>query len=170
MLFRSVETQRFFIDDTLISISTSIGNEPNLSIILSENSFNSASVFKIASFESNYHDLIAACVKTRKPVVISTGLCSKKEIEEIINKTKDDNENFYLLGVSYWYLDEFSCVLVKRNELWFKKSLSEIEKVWNIIEKERVDGYEHRASKKRRPSIDNTEKVGCLIQLNEDSM
>ena len=95
---------------------------------------------------------------------------SKYEIEEIINKTKEDNENFYLLGVSYWYLDEFSCVLVKRNELWFKKSLSEIEKVWNIIEKERVDGYEHRASKKRRPSIDNTEKVGCLIQLNEDSM
>ena len=95
---------------------------------------------------------------------------SKYEIEEIINKTKEDNENFYLLGVSYWYLDEFSCVLVKRNELWFKKSLSEIENVWNIIEKERIDGYEHRASKKRRPSIDNTEKVGCLIQLNEDSM
>ena len=95
---------------------------------------------------------------------------SKNEIEEIINKTKEDNENFYLLGVSYWYLDEFSCVLVKRNELWFKKSLSEIENVWNIIEKERVDGYEHRASKKRRPSIDKTEKVGCLIQLNEDSM
>lgn len=95
---------------------------------------------------------------------------SKYEIEEIINNTKEDNENFYLLGVSYWYLDEFSCVLVKRNELWFKKSLPEIENVWNIIEKERVDGYEHRASKKRRPSIDNTEKVGCLIQLNEDSM
>jgi len=54
--------------------------------------------------------------------------------------------------------------------LWFKKSLSEIENVWNIIEKERVDGYEHRASKKRRPSIDKTEKVGCLIELNEDSM
>ena len=95
---------------------------------------------------------------------------SKYEIEEIINKTKEDNENLYLSGMSYWYLDEFSCVLVKRNELWFKKSLSEIEKVWAIIEKERVDGYEHRASKKRRPSIDNTEKVGCLIQLNEDSM
>ena len=95
---------------------------------------------------------------------------SENEIEEIINKTKEENENLYLLGVSYWYLDEFSCVLVKRNELWFKKSLSEIEKVWKIIEKERIDGYEHRASKKRRPSIDNTETVGCLIQLNEDSM
>jgi putative phage-type endonuclease len=95
---------------------------------------------------------------------------SKNEIEEIINKAREDNENFYLLGVSYWYLDEFSCVLVKRNELWFKNSLSEIENVWNIIEKERVDGYEHRASKKRRPSIDKTEKVGCLIELNEDSM
>jgi putative phage-type endonuclease len=95
---------------------------------------------------------------------------SKNEIEEIINKAREDNENFYLLGVSYWYLDEFSCVLVKRNELWFKKSLSEIENVWNIIEKERIDGYEHRASKKRRPSIDKTEKVGCLIELNEDSM
>ena len=95
---------------------------------------------------------------------------NEKEIEDIINKAKEENENLYLLGVSYWYLDEFSCVLVKRNELWFKKSLPEIENVWNIIEKERVDGYEHRASKRRRPSIDKTEKVGCLIQLNEDSM
>lgn len=46
------------------------------------------SAFKIASFESNYHDLIAECVKTKKPVIISTGLCSKKEIQEIIDVVK----------------------------------------------------------------------------------
>ena len=45
-----------------------------------------------------------------------------------------------------------------------------IEKIWKIIEKERIEGYEHRASKKRSPSIDKTEHVGSLIQLNEDSM
>lgn len=90
-------------------------------------------------------------------------------VEEYKNKLKNDFENFYICYISYWYLDEFSCVLVKRNELWFKKSLPEIEKTWNIIEKERIEGYEHRASKKRKSSIDNTETKGCLIELNEDS-
>ena len=44
--------------------------------------------FKISSFEANYHDLIIECVKTRKPVIISTGMCKKKEIQEIVNLVK----------------------------------------------------------------------------------
>ena len=39
-----------------------------------------------------------------------------------------------------------------------------------IIEKERIDGYEHRASKKRKPSIDNTDSPGkCLLAMSDDS-
>ena len=49
----------------------------------------------------------------------------------------------------YWRLEEYSCVLVLRNKLWFKNAISKIEEVWNIIEKERVDGYEHRLPKKQ---------------------
>ncbi len=47
--------------------------------------------FKIASFEANYHELIAECVKTNKPVIISTGLCNKKEISEIIKIVKKNS-------------------------------------------------------------------------------
>ena len=124
--------------------------------------------FKPCDLSSNEEVL----VNNKKKLVhrILDGNKDKKEIEEIINSIKKENENQYVVDLKYWYLDEFSCVLVKRNELWFKKSLSEIEKIWKIIEKERVEGYEHRASKKRSPSIDKTEHVGCLIQLNEDSM
>ena len=45
--------------------------------------------FKIASFEAIYHDLISACVKTGKPVIISTGMCTKEEIKEIVDLVKN---------------------------------------------------------------------------------
>ena len=47
--------------------------------------------FKIASFEANYHELIAECVKTNKPIIISTGLCDKKEILDIIKVVKNNS-------------------------------------------------------------------------------
>jgi hypothetical protein len=50
-------------------------------------------------------------------------------------------------------LDEFSCILVKRNRNWFNSALPKIEEAWKIIEIERVIGYEHRAAKKRTPKI-----------------
>jgi hypothetical protein len=58
-------------------------------------------------------------------------------------------EEYVLFNTLYWYLDEISCVLIKRNKLWFATALPKIQELWNIILKERVDGYEHRASKKR---------------------
>lgn len=50
----------------------------------------------------------------------------------------------------YWYLDEYSCVLVRRNRLWFSEAVKVLEKVWTMIEEERETGYEHRAPVKRR--------------------
>ena len=48
----------------------------------------------------------------------------------------------------------FSCVFVKRNNEWFKNNIGQLEKVWNIIEMERISGYEHRAPRQRGSSID----------------
>ena len=39
--------------------------------------------------------------------------------------------------------------MIKRNRLWFESALPKIKEIWNIILKERVEGYEHRASKKK---------------------
>ena len=49
----------------------------------------------------------------------------------------------------YWKLTEISCVMVCRNELWFKNVIGEIQSVWETIEKERITGYSHREVKKR---------------------
>lgn len=50
----------------------------------------------------------------------------------------------------YWYLDEYSCVLVRRNRLWFEEAVKVLARVWTMIEEERDTGYEHRAPVKRR--------------------
>ena len=50
----------------------------------------------------------------------------------------------------YWYLDEYSCVLVRRNRLWFSEAVHILERLWETIEKERQSGYEHRAPMKRK--------------------
>lgn len=50
----------------------------------------------------------------------------------------------------YWYLDEYSCVLVRRNRLWFSEAVKVLERVWATIEEERETGYEHRAPAKKK--------------------
>ena len=49
----------------------------------------------------------------------------------------------------YWRLDEVSCVLVPRNRFWFAAAQPVLAELWAIIEKEKVDGFEHRAPAKR---------------------
>lgn len=50
----------------------------------------------------------------------------------------------------HWYLDEYSCVLVRRNRLWFSEAVKVLERVWEMIVEERQAGYEHRAPVKRK--------------------
>ena len=68
--------------------------------------------------------------------------------EEIFKK----HENKLFIKTIYWKLDEFSCILVLRNKLWFDSIINKITDIWNIIEKERITGYDHRAPKKKSPS------------------
>jgi hypothetical protein len=56
----------------------------------------------------------------------------------------------------YWYLDEYSCVLVRRNRLWFSEAVKVLEKVWSTIEEERETGYEHRAPAKKKAAAAGT--------------
>ena len=69
-----------------------------------------------------------------------------------------------------------SCVLIQRNKTWFQTNIGQIEKVWNIVEQERITGYEHRAPKRREKKDINQNqnqntiynafnKSGCLINI-----
>ena len=104
--------------------------------------------------------------------------------EDIIDKNAD---SMWVKNI-YWYLEQYSCVLVKHNPMWFKTAIPTIQRVWNIILNERETGYEHRAPKKRSPpkkktnddnnkvsssaTVDNgiqasSSSSGCLIVISD---
>jgi hypothetical protein len=66
-----------------------------------------------------------------------------------IQTQKDENPNYVLANTAYWGLDQYSCVLVKRNRAWFNTAIPYIERLWRTVERERVTGCEHRLPKKR---------------------
>ena len=50
----------------------------------------------------------------------------------------------------FWKLEEYSCVLVLRNQLWFKENIGALERLWNIVLKERETGeWTSRGPQKR---------------------
>ena len=75
---------------------------------------------------------------------------SKNIIDDWIEtETISHAHKFELYKIRFWFLDEYSCVLIQRNRLWFNAALPLIKDTWDTILKERNDGYEHRASKKK---------------------
>lgn len=108
------------------------------------------------------------------------------DINEWINTQKEtmNTDNRVLFSIKYWYLDEISCVYIPRNRVWFSNAVPRIQEIWDTIIKERVDGYEHRASKKRQVSdrsmsivsddgipmnvFSKVENTVCLIKLDEN--
>ncbi|MGA1049016.1 MAG: YqaJ viral recombinase family protein, partial [Minisyncoccia bacterium] len=75
----------------------------------------------------------------------------KENIDEWITQTKKEGQtnNLILFNTIYWYLDEISCVLIKRNREWFATAIDKIKNVWDIIQQEKHSGYEHRSPKRR---------------------
>jgi putative phage-type endonuclease len=62
-----------------------------------------------------------------------------------------------LYNTVYWFLHKYSCVMIPRNKLWFSAALPKIREVWGIIERERVEGFDHRMSAKhKRIAAENT--------------
>ena len=109
------------------------------------------------------------------------------DINEWINIQKEEMniQNRVVFSVKYWYLDEISCVFIPRNKLWFSYAVPHIQEIWDTIVKERVEGYDHRASKKRQVSDRSMSLVSddgitktvfsklvdnpvCLIKLDEN--
>ena len=87
--------------------------------------------------------------------------------EQMIEKYESPEHNMIWIKNHYWKLEKLSCVLILRNKKWFQDNIVQLEKVWNIILKERETGYEHRAPNKRvkKEVINNTSFKGCLINI-----
>jgi hypothetical protein len=96
--------------------------------------------------------VMAFFMKNGKPIYEYAPLnITQKEYEMWCEDIIDKNTDSMWVKNIYWYLDQYSCVLVKHNPLWFKMAIPTIQRVWNIILNERETGYEHRAPKKRSP-------------------
>jgi len=96
----------------------------------------------------------------------------KRHIDKWIQEIQDKLlETHILYEKIYWYLDEYSCVLVERNIPWFESVLSNIEEAWKIVISERNNGHTHREPTKHKPkskSKSSTKEISntfCVIKL-----
>ena len=63
--------------------------------------------------------------------------------------TRHENTGCFWVKNIYWYVDQYSCVLILRNRLWFQAAVPVLQDLWETIEKERKTGFAHRAPKKK---------------------
>ena len=60
----------------------------------------------------------------------------------------------------FWKLEEYSCVLVLRNQIWFNENIGALERLWNIVLKERETGeWTSRGPQKRVKKEKEADKV-----------
>jgi putative phage-type endonuclease len=92
--------------------------------------------------------------------------------ETVVHKYEMEPYNYTFLKFIYWKLEKLSCVLVSRNKEWFKNNVGQLEKVWKIVEQERITGYEHRAPMKKakkdqptKPYVDSNKEEVCFLKV-----
>jgi putative phage-type endonuclease len=100
--------------------------------------------------------------------------------QQDITKWQEDAIDLYkehtFVQFIYWKLEKVSCVLVTRNKKWFKDNIGDLQKIWNIIEKERITGYDHRAPQRKTKKENITNYFapttgsgsGCLLKTNKE--
>jgi putative phage-type endonuclease len=64
---------------------------------------------------------------------------SKQDIDDWIISERESarQEGLVLFNKVFWYLEEFSCVLIERNREWFKSAVPKIEEIWRQVEEQR---------------------------------
>ncbi len=106
---------------------------------------------------------------------------TREDVNEWIDRQGIENPNHMVYQTYYWILDEWSCILVQRNRVWFESALPLIREIWDTIEKERVSGeYTSRAPQKKKNIFvkkdqDNNHTIQgmpsstgvCLVKLEE---
>ena len=93
-------------------------------------------------------------------------LMDKCEFEEWEEEQMETIKLTWIKNI-FWKLKICSCVLVQRNEKWFHDNIKQIKNIWSIIEKERIEGFGHRAPQKRikNETLNIEENKGCLLKI-----
>lgn len=90
-------------------------------------------------------------------------MCSESKFNSWYQDIREKHKEKSWIKTIYWYLDEYSCVHIKRNPLWFQSSLPIFAEAWQTIEKEKKTGYLHRKPKQRERK--SKEKEVLLFSL-----
>ena len=77
--------------------------------------------------------------------------CNELTFDIWYDKCLDENSHLSWVTNIYWWLEEYSCVLVPANKKWFEAVLPQLSNIWNTIIKERETGFEHRKPRKKVP-------------------
>ena len=113
-----------------------------------EESFINDGTFNLSS-NNEIKGVIIYFIKNEKPFYeYCPFMCNKEEFIKWEENIMSKNSNITWMKNIYWKLSEISCVLVLRNKNWFNKVLSDVKNIWDIIEYEKINGYQHRAPKK----------------------
>jgi putative phage-type endonuclease len=148
--------------------------------VLTETHFCKGIILSFVNRNYTLYDHQTVEKKTESFIIYNDGEnISSETIDDWITAKKETNKSQYLLvSIRYWYLDEFSCLLVKRNPYWFQSAVRKINSTWEIIQQEKITGYEHRNTKKKVSvtmdassnshiikNMPNTNNI-CLIKLD----
>ena len=78
------------------------------------------------------------------------------------SQMEEYRSEYCLFETLYWYLNQYSCVIVPRNREWFQAVLPQFILVWETVVHERIHGYEHRLPKKRETRRATTASASLL--------
>jgi hypothetical protein len=101
-----------------------------------------------------------------RPIGLTTpNHCTEKWIFE---KQQEKGSEYALIEIQYWYLEQYSCVTIPCNRMWFEAVLPKFQEVWKTIERERVTGWEHRMPKKRPVASKLSPTLFNVIKQDQD--
>ena len=117
----------------------------------SEEEFEKDGTFKFTK-DKNFKGIIVQFYDSNEGAIYeySPFQCTRAKYEKWLDILMEKNKNVTWIRNIYWFLDEYSCVLVPRNKKWFNAILPDLIHVWNTILKEREEGYDHRKPRKKK--------------------
>ena len=80
-----------------------------------------------------------------------------------------ESECYIIYHIDYWYLDEFICMEIERNQEWFSVAKPIIDDAWKEVLEERI--HEFNVNESSKWTVTKTKSIlnsVCLIKLPSD--